>query len=167
MTNGAPPGTLGLAQPTGWMTGDMFLEVLKHFIKMTSSTRENPTLIIMDNHESHLTPAVLNHAKENGVTLLTIPPHTSHKLQALDVSVFGPFQNYYNSAADSWMYRNPGQTLTIYHVAELVGQAFEKAMTPTNIKSGFRKTGIFPLDRDIFTDEDFFTSEVTNTLWVK
>lgn len=94
MTNGAPPGTLGLAQPTGWMTGDMFLEVLKHFIKMTSSTRENPTLIIMDNHESHLTPAVLNHAKENGVTLLTIPPHTSHKLQALDVSVFGPFQNY-------------------------------------------------------------------------
>lgn len=162
MTNGAPPGTLGLAQPTGWMTGDMFLEVLKHFIKMTSSTRENPTLIIMDNHESHLTPAVLNHAKENGVTLLTIPPHTSHKLQALDVSVFGPFQNYYNSAADSWMYRNPGQTLTIYHVAELVGQAFEKAMTPTNIKSGFRKTGIFPLDRDIFTDEDFFTSEVTN-----
>ena len=57
----------------------------------------------MDNHESNLSPAVLNIAKENGVILLTIPPHTSNKLQALDVVVFGPFQGFYNAVADSWM----------------------------------------------------------------
>lgn len=162
MLNGAPPGTLGLSQPTGWMTGEMFVEVIKHFIKITSSSKENPTLILLDNHESHLNPAVLNIAKDNGVTLLTIPPHTSHRLQALDVSVFGPFQNYYNSAADSWMHRHPGQTLTIYQVAEIMGIAFDKAMTPSNIKSGFKKTGIFPFDRNVFIEDDFFQSEVTN-----
>lgn len=162
MLSGAPAGTIGLAQPTGWMIGELFQDVMKHFVKMTSSTKENPTLVIMDNHESHLAPAVLNTAKENGVILLTIPPHTSHKLQALDVAVFGPFQTFYNAAADSWMIRHPGQTLSIYNVAELVGQAFEKAMTPSNIKSGFKKTGICPFDRDIFTEDQFLTSEVTN-----
>lgn len=164
MLTGAPSGTLGLAQPTGWMTGELFADVMRHFVKMTSSTKDNPTLVIMDNHESHLSPVVLNIAKDNGVILLTIPPHTSHKLQVLDVSVFGPFQTYYNAAADSWMIRHPGQTLTMYNVAELVGQAFEKSMTPCNIKSGFKKAGIFPFDRDVFAEDEFLSSEVTNRL---
>ncbi|KAF2900549.1 hypothetical protein ILUMI_05636 [Ignelater luminosus] len=125
---------------------------------MTSSTKENPTLVIMDSHESHLASEVLNIAKENGVILLKIPPHTSHKLQALDASMFGPFQNFYNAAVDSWIVRHPEQTLTIYNVAELVGQAFDKSMTPSNIKSGFKKAGIFPFDRDIFTEDEFLTS---------
>lgn len=79
MLTGEPSGTLGLAQPTGWMTSELFADVMRHFVKMNSSTKDNPTLVIMDNHESHLSPAV----------------YTSHKLQALDVSVFGPFQTYY------------------------------------------------------------------------
>lgn len=162
MINGAPTGTLGLAQPTGWMNSDIFPDVLKHFIKATLSSKENPTLFILDNHESHLGPAVLNIAKDNGVTLLTIPPHTSHRLQPLDVSVFGPLQKYYNAAADAWMMRYPGKTITIYDVAGLLGTAFDRAMTPANIKSGFRKTGIFPFDKDIFNDDDYFPSEVTN-----
>nr|CAH7753296.1 unnamed protein product [Callosobruchus chinensis] len=62
-----PPGTIGLAQPTDWMTGELFANVMRHFIQMTSSTKDNPTIIIMDNHESHLAPAVLNIAKDNGV----------------------------------------------------------------------------------------------------
>ncbi|KAJ8706846.1 hypothetical protein PYW07_012924 [Mythimna separata] len=162
MLNGAPVGTLGLAQPTGWMNSDLFPEVMKHFVKVTASTKENPSLLIVDNHDSHLAPAVLNIAKDNGVTLLTIPPHSSHRLQPLDVSVFGPLQTYYNAAMDSWLMRHPGKTISIYNIAELLGQAFDRAMTPSNIKSGFRKTGIFPFDRHIFTDNDYMPSEVTN-----
>ncbi|KAF2897885.1 hypothetical protein ILUMI_08290 [Ignelater luminosus] len=137
LLTGVFSGALGLTQPTGWMSGELLAN-------------------------SHLARDVLNIAKENGVILLTIPPHTSQKLQALDVSVFGPFQNFYNAAINSWMVWHPGQTLTIYNVAELVGQAFDKSATPSNIKSGFKKTGIFPFDRDIFTEDEFLTSEVTN-----
>ncbi|KAF2886048.1 hypothetical protein ILUMI_20127, partial [Ignelater luminosus] len=97
----APSGTLFFAQSTRWMTSELFANVIRHFIKMTSSKKKNPTLVIMDNHESHLVREVLNIAKENGVILLTIPPHTSHKVQALDVSVFGPFQDFYNAPVDS------------------------------------------------------------------
>ncbi|KAF2886024.1 hypothetical protein ILUMI_20149, partial [Ignelater luminosus] len=77
-------------------------------------------------------------------------------------SAFPPAMNFYNAAVDSWMVRHPGQTQTIYNVAELVGQAFNTSMTPSNIKSGFKKTGILSFDRDIFTVDEFLTSEVTN-----
>uniref|UniRef100_A0A6P7H3D4 Uncharacterized protein LOC114343888 n=1 Tax=Diabrotica virgifera virgifera TaxID=50390 RepID=A0A6P7H3D4_DIAVI len=35
-------------------------------------------------------------------------------------------------------------------------------MTPVNITSAFRKTGIFSFDRHIFTEEDFLSSFVTD-----
>ena len=33
MTKGAPSGTVGAAHQTGWMTSDVFLQWLEHFIK--------------------------------------------------------------------------------------------------------------------------------------
>ncbi|KAF0712539.1 tigger transposable element-derived protein 6-like, partial [Aphis craccivora] len=48
------------------------------------------------------------------------------------------------------------------HVAECVNVAFEKSMTPSNITAGFKATGIFPFDENIFTDDDFAVSAVTN-----
>ncbi len=40
--------------------------------------------------------------------------------------------------------------------------AFDRAFTPGNIRSGFRSTGIFPYDRDIFDEADFLVSYVTD-----
>ena len=59
------------------------------------------------------------------------------------------------------MCTHPDQTVSIYDVAELVKQAFMSAMTATNpLLSGFRATGIFPFNRDIFPDEDYASSMV-------
>ncbi|KAJ8967555.1 hypothetical protein NQ314_002871 [Rhamnusium bicolor] len=85
MLVGEPSGTLGLAQPTGWMTAFLFVEVMKHFIQHTSSSLHNPSLSIFDNHESHLSLEVVKLAKTYGVEILTLPPHSSNKLQPLDV----------------------------------------------------------------------------------
>lgn len=53
----------------------------------------------MDNHESHITIAAVAYCKENGVVLLTFPPHCSHKLQPLDRGVYGPLKSYFNHEA--------------------------------------------------------------------
>lgn len=162
MITGAPAGTMGLAHPSGWMTSDLFSSVMQHFIKHTNSTKDNPTLIICDNHESHMGIKVLESAKENGVILLTLPPHCSHKMQPLDLTVFGPLKAYYNSEVDAWMLRNPGIPMTIYQIADCVGNALPKALIPSNIISGFKKSGIFPFNRNVFTDSDFMSSSVTD-----
>lgn len=162
MLAGAPPGTLGLASPSGWMNTDLFLKTMEHFIKHTCSSKENPSLLLYDNHESHLSIAVLNFAKENGVTILTFPPHSTNKLQPLDVGIFKPFSLAYNSAVDSWLIHHPGKPISIYEVAACVGEAFLKSMLPSNITSAFKKCGIYPYNRNIFTEVDFLPSSVTD-----
>lgn len=49
-------------------------------------------------------------------------------------------------------------------LAGCFGIAHQRAMTPSNIISGFKKCGIFPYDRDTFTDSDFLVSSVTERL---
>lgn len=87
--------------------------------------------------------------------MLTFPPHTSDKLQPLDISVFHLFKHYYNRSLDAWHFNNPGKVFNIYDVAQAVGEAFPKAFTPLNTMSGFRALGIHPFNRDCFTDADF------------
>lgn len=52
--------------------------------------------------------------------------------------------------------------MTIYDVAECVGKAYPLGFTPTNIQSGFRVSGIFPTNRNIFTDDEFLTFYVSD-----
>lgn len=162
MLRGSPSGTLGLAAPSGWMNADLFLQVMKHFIKYSNSSKENPSLLIYDNHESHLSISVLNLAKDNGVTILTFPPHSTNKMQPLDVGVFKAFSTCYNASVDTWLMQHPGKPFTIYEVAECVGFAHEKALTPSNIINAFKKCGIYPYDANVFTDIDFLPSAVTD-----
>ncbi|KAJ8732554.1 hypothetical protein PYW07_015153 [Mythimna separata] len=162
MLTGAPPGSLGLAHASGWMTSELFVDVMKHFIKHSAASPDNPALLILDNHESHLSIEALELAKSSGVTILTLHPHTTAKMQPLDVGLNAPFKVYYNSAIDSWMMKNPGKPMTIYNVAECVGVAYARAMTPMNIFAAFKKCGIFPYDPEVFTDIDFLPSDVTD-----
>lgn len=156
---GDPPGCAESAHPSGWMTGTNFEVFLKYFIQYVKCSKEHMVLIILDNHESHISVASLNWAKDNGIVLLTFPPHTSHKLQPLDQAVFGPFNRYYNTAADEWLLTHPGRPLSIYDVAESVGKAYLLAFTNVNICKGFEVSGIV---ENIFTDDEFLSSYVTD-----
>ena len=92
----------------------------------------------MDNHESYLSLNVYDIAKENGLIILTFPPHWSHKLQPLDVSVYGPLKGYYNRAVSEWMISNPGQWVTIYDIPGCFNRAYVKALTASNISKKTR-----------------------------
>lgn len=144
MLHGALTGSLGLASPSGWMNAELFVKVIVHFIKHTCASSENPALLVMDKHESHVSIVALNLDKRPGVTVLTLHPHTTAKVQPLDVGPNGYFKVYYNSAVDSWLMRNPGQQMSIYNVAECIEQAHLKAMTPTNIMASENAT-FFPM----------------------
>ena len=102
---------------------------------------------------------MINIAEANGLHILTFPPHCSHRLQPLDVCVFGPFKQFYTSFCDRWMTSHAGQSITIYSVAKMAGMAFAKAFNPENITSSFKNTGIFPY---IYTEDEFLPAAVTD-----
>lgn len=155
------PGALGLGNEKGYMTKESFYQVMEFFIKCTASTKESPTLLTLDNVETHFSTKTLDLAKEHGVTVFTFPPHCTHKLQPLDVGFFGPFKTYYDNAVDMFLLNNPATPPTIYRIAGFVKDALSKAGTPMNIIRSFEATGLVPFNRDIFTEADFIMATVT------
>lgn len=162
LMSGAAAGALGLVHELGCMTSENFLKVLEFFKENVRCSKENPVLLIMDNHESHLSIPGLEFCKENGIVVLTFPPHTSNKLQPLDRCIFDSFKKIFSSAVNSWMNSNPNTLLDIYALPKLCSFAWNRATTPENVKSGFKAAGIVPFDRNIFTDQDFLSSAVSD-----
>lgn len=159
---GGPPECIGAGNSSGWMTEKEFILFLDHFIKYVKPSAQEPVLLLLDNHHSHVNIAVVKKAKENHVIMLSFPPHCSHNLQPLDVGVYGPFKNYLSRTQTAWMHNNPGKTMTIYDIPGIVKDSLPLAINPSNIMNGFKATGIWPLNADIFKDYHFAPSYVTD-----
>lgn len=52
--------------------------------------------------------------------------------------------------------------MNIYDIVSIVREPYAKAFSPSNIESGFRVAGIEPFNPDIFTDDDYLGSSVTD-----
>lgn len=134
----ATPGAVGYANDSGWMKQPEFVLFMRHFINHSRSSKQQQTLLLIDKHQSHLSVEALDMAAEYGVTILSFPPHCSHKMQPLDVSVYGPVKTYYEqkcrvyerlhplqglliAAAKSWKYRrdqNPSEQRNVNRVPQ-------------------------------------------------
>jgi hypothetical protein len=115
------------------MMAENFEEFLKHFVKNVNCSLDNPALLLLDNHDSHISIAGIDYAKEHGIIMLSFPPHCSHKLQPLDRSVYDPFKKYYNSACDAWLtvniqagFRVSGFSLYLLYIVFLPKQNYCK-----------------------------------------
>lgn len=139
-----------------------FLIFLQHFVKHTRCSQQHPVLLLLGNHSSHISVAIVDFCRDNGITLLSCPPHCSHKLQPLDRSVYGPLKKYVNTACDGWMKSHPGKTMTIYDIPAILKEALPLAATPVNIQKGFTVAGICPFNMNVFADDEFLPGYVTD-----
>ena len=66
------------------MTGEIGIEWIEHDFDPPTSQVSNghPRLLIVDGHASHFTQGLLLYAKEHGIHILCLPPHTTHALQS-------------------------------------------------------------------------------------
>lgn len=161
LMNGAPPQSVGCCSASGWTDSDLFVKWLEHFAHFTSCSQTAPQIIIMDGHHSHKTLAAILYAREHGISLVTLPPHTTHKMQPLDRTYFKSLKCAYRSECDSWMVANPGQRISFFQVAAIFGRAFLRTATADKAVHGFESCGLWPFNENVFTEEDFAASKVT------
>ncbi|KAJ8930149.1 hypothetical protein NQ314_017079 [Rhamnusium bicolor] len=159
---GAPPGSEGVAHESGWMTAEKFINYLHHFAKFAHPRKDNPVLMIMDNHASHVTLEAIQYCRDNLIFLLGLPAHTSHKLQPLDVAFYSPLKNAYNSCCDDFMVNNPGCTISIRELASIAGKAYLQVANARTAIKAFEATGIEPFNQAIFNEEDFAPAQTTD-----
>ncbi|XP_065658028.1 uncharacterized protein LOC136082546 [Hydra vulgaris] len=96
LKDGAPSGSVFACNDSGWMDIELFEKWIDHFITYVKPSKDHPILLILDGHATHTKNlnAILK-ASESGVIMLSLPPHTAHRMQPLDISVFKPLQTYY------------------------------------------------------------------------
>lgn len=133
-----------VAHPNGWMTKEFFMNWLCHFANsvLGGVLHENRNLLIFDGHGIHIVLQTVEVENMMGIDLLTLPTHTTHRLQPLDVSVFGTFKSYFRDERAAWMAKNPMIEVKRSELVELASKAFKRALTPSNIMDGFRRTDI-------------------------
>lgn len=101
----------------------------------------------MDNHQSHCTLENIQYAKDNHIFLLTFPPHLTDRRQPLDVGVYFPFKNAMKFALQDEIDSSGGKPINLSDLPKISIKAFSAALNTDNIKAGFEKTGIWPIDR--------------------
>ena len=102
---------------------------LDHFLKRVGETYGcSPTnchLLIVDGYNSHITIDIVWKARDVGVDMLTLPSHTSHVLQPLDVAVFKLFKIAFRSIRDQSSFHNQGRPVRKEDLATWVSQALK------------------------------------------
>lgn len=152
----APAGSTFGTHKSGWIQLHLFNKWFKHFIKYINANKEKPVILILDGHFSHTRNLeLIDLARENGIILISIPPHTSHKLQPLDVGFMSPFKKYYAEEIETWLRAHGGRMVTAYQISELVGKAYLRSASLQVSVNSFKKCGIYPLNKNLFKDDDF------------
>ncbi|KAJ4430608.1 hypothetical protein ANN_19196 [Periplaneta americana] len=147
----------------GWMDSDTFCEWIRHFIRTVKPSPQKKVLLILDAHSSHTQSLkAIEICRQYGVIMLSLPSHCTHRLQPLDVSFFKPLNTFMSAAISTKMRELPGQRLNVQHIASLVGVAFPRASNMQIAMNGFRHTGLWPVDRNVFSEADFAPSLVTD-----
>jgi hypothetical protein len=63
-------------------------------------------LLVLDGHGGHVILKAILKAQEMGLNMITLPSHTSHALQPLNVSCFKPFKTTFRNVRDVAMFGN-------------------------------------------------------------
>lgn len=130
----------------GWTTNERGLDWIQHFDQHTKvRTKGTYRLLVLDGHESHHSTDFELWCKQNNIITLCMPPHSSHKLQPLDVGCFRALKRSYGAEIEKLM------RASITHVSKedffpAFCTAFRTAITESNIRGGFRGSGLVPYD---------------------
>lgn len=158
LKRGGPPNTVYTCSESGWITAELFFEWLKHFITCTKleKFKKNQVLLVLDGHATHTKNIdAIRLARDYGIVMLSLPPHTTHKLQPLDRSFFKPLKQHYNYACTTWMRNHPGSVIKQTNIAEILGMSYPRAVCMETAIHGFESCGLWPCNRLKIRDEEY------------
>lgn len=143
------------------------MDWLHHFKSHVKLTREDSVLLILDNHTSYISLEAFNLCKSSFITILSLPPHTSHRLQPLDLTCFGSLKNTLYREYNLYFTSTGHQKITEYDLAALLNKAFLKVALIEKSISSFRTADIYPLNPGIFDENDFAPSVTEEALLIE
>jgi hypothetical protein len=97
----------------------------KFFARRTRSSIENLVLLISDKINGYCNFGAYRYCRENGILVISISPHSSHRPRALDVSVSGSFHR----ENDRFFKAKLLEKLAPYDLAGIFNEAYSDVAT--------------------------------------
>ena len=137
----------------GWTNNETGLDWIKHFDKHTRSRQKGAyRMLIIDGHESHLSADFDDYCKENNIIPVSMPAHSSHLLQPLDVALYSPLKRAYGDEINTFVRASVNHiTKSEFFIA--FKAAHLRIFTEENARSGFKAAGILPWNPNIVIDK--------------
>jgi hypothetical protein len=132
----------------GWTNEELGLSWLsKLFEPITRKKAGNARrLLIVDGHSSHVNMKFVEFCDNHGIILAILPPHSTHRLQPLDVGIFSPLSTAYSNEIDHLIQSSHGfSRITKRSFWSMFREAWKTALIFENIRSAFAATAIYPL----------------------
>ena len=100
------------SSPTGWTNDELGYQwlttVFNRETKQKARSGRDWRLLIIDGHGSHVNMRFLEWALQQRILVAVFPPHSTHRLQPLDVCLFSPLAVYYGQELNRYMYNCQG-----------------------------------------------------------
>lgn len=103
-----------------------------------------PRLLILDSHGSHETTDFMYLCYQNNVHLLFLPPHTSHVLQPLDLSVFSALKTHYRVAVSQLTLLTNSSPIGKQNFLACYSKARKEALSAKIIKARRKASRLWP-----------------------
>jgi 4-hydroxybenzoate polyprenyltransferase len=135
------------ATDNGWTTDATALEWLLTVFIPQSAPRDpkDHRLLILDGHGSYKTTEFMWQCFKHNIYLIFLPPHTSHVLQPLDLSIFSPLKRAYRHHLGFLALINDSTPISKRNFLKCYKKARKDAITVANIKAGWSATGLWPV----------------------
>jgi DDE superfamily endonuclease len=144
------------ATSNGWTCDSLGLQWLqKVFHPHTKDKAGNRLrLLIVDGHSSHVNLKFIEWADRHRILIMILPPHSTHRLQPLDVGMFQPLATEYSKQISTLMANSYGYvSMTKHAFWPMFKASWEASFTEKNITNAFAKTGIFPHEPSVVLDK--------------
>lgn len=140
-----PPSWSVGRSDSGWMTHETFYEYMANVFNpwLIKNNVEKPVIFFMDGHTSHISQHLAEFCAQNGIILIALLPNATHLLQPLDVAVFHSVKVNWRNKVNEWRMANGGRYMKRTEFGSILSSVIE-CITPQIIKSGFRKSGLYP-----------------------
>jgi len=148
-TSGGPDGCRYNRSPSGWFDQCIFEDWFISIIIPHCRRLQGNKAVVGDNLASHISVKIIQLCKENNIKFIFLPPNSTHLTQPLDVFCFRPLKIAWRRVLEVHKKSRKGP-ISKEIFPRLLKKILEKisASQSDNIKSGFKATGLYPVDRD-------------------
>jgi hypothetical protein len=148
-----PDGYLLAVSDSGYTNNEISLATIKHIDKFSKLRQKGASrLLLLDNHECHLSLDFLEYCEGAAIIPFALPPHTTHFLQPLDVGCFQPNKHWHRTMVNEATRMGNRDYSRLDFFADLP-EIRHRTFKESTICSAFKKCGVHPFNPAIVLEK--------------